>query len=316
MNPPAQRSRALMLMGPTATGKTAAVIELAKQLPVEIISVDSAMVYRGLDIGTAKPPFAERAGVTHHLIDIREPAEIYSAGEFRRDALGLIDEIGNRGRLPVLVGGTMLYFNVLLHGLADLPEADAEIRRSLDAEAERVGWPAMHRRLVAIDPGAAAKIRANDAQRIQRALEVFAISGRTISSFHRQTAQEPAANFLKIALWPEDRERLARKISERFDRMMAQGLLGEVESLYRRDELHADLPAMRCVGYRQLWQHLAGETDLQQAIEKAKVATRRLAKRQLTWLRADEDVNRVPALEESRLAPINSLLERWLENRR
>ncbi|MCH8930408.1 MAG: tRNA (adenosine(37)-N6)-dimethylallyltransferase MiaA [Proteobacteria bacterium] len=316
MNPPAQRSRALMLMGPTATGKTAAVIELAKQLPVEIISVDSAMVYRGLDIGTAKPPLAERAGVTHHLIDIREPAEIYSAGEFRRDALGLIDEIGNRGRLPVLVGGTMLYFNVLLHGLADLPEADAEIRRSLDAEAERVGWPAMHRRLVAIDPGAAVKIRENDAQRIQRALEVFAISGRTISSFHRQTAQEPAANFLKIALWPEDREQLARKISERFDGMMAQGLLGEVESLYRRDELHADLPAMRCVGYRQLWQHLAGETDLQQAVEHAKAATRRLAKRQLTWLRADEDVNRVPALEESPLAPMYSLLARWLENQR
>lgn len=316
MNPPAQRSRALMLMGPTATGKTAAVIELAKQLPVEIISVDSAMVYRGLDIGTAKPPLAERAGVTHHLIDIREPAEIYSAGEFRRDALGLIDEIGNRGRLPVLVGGTMLYFNVLLHGLADLPEADAEIRRSLDVEAERVGWPAMHRRLVAIDPGAAAKIRENDGQRIQRALEVFAISGRTISSFHRQTAQEPAANFLKIALWPEDREQLARKISERFDGMMAQGLLGEVESLYRRDELHADLPAMRCVGYRQLWQHLAGETDLQQAVEHAKAATRRLAKRQLTWLRADEDVNRVPALEESPLAPMYSLLARWLENQR
>ena len=316
MNPPAQRSRALMLMGPTATGKTAAVIELAKQLPVEIISVDSAMVYRGLDIGTAKPPLAERAGVTHHLIDIREPAEIYSAGEFRRDALGLIDEIGNRGRLPVLVGGTMLYFNVLLHGLADLPEADAEIRRSLDAEAERVGWPAMHRRLVAIDPGAAQKIRENDAQRIQRALEVFAISGRTISSFHRQTAQEPAANFLKIALWPEDRKRLASKIGERFDRMMAQGLLGEVESLYRRDELHADLPAMRCVGYRQLWQHLAGETDLQQAVEHAKAATRRLAKRQLTWLRADEDVHRVPALEESPLAPMYSLLERWLENQR
>lgn len=316
MNPPEQRSRALMLMGPTATGKTAAVIELAKQFPVEIISVDSAMVYRGLDIGTAKPPLAERAGVTHHLIDIREPAQIYSAGEFRRDALGLIDEIGNRGRLPVLVGGTMLYFNVLLHGLADLPEADAKIRRSLDAEAERVGWPAMHRRLVDIDPEAASNIRENDAHRIQRALEVFEISGRTISSFHRQTAQKPAANFLKIALWPEDRQRLARKIGDRFDQMMAQGLLEEVESLYRRDELHADLPAMRCVGYRQLWQHLAGETDLQQAVEKAKVATRRLAKRQLTWLRADEDVNRVPALEESRLDPINRLLGRWLENQR
>ena len=316
MSRPAQRSPALMLMGPTATGKTAAVIELAKQLPLEIISVDSAMVYRGMDIGTAKPPLAERAGVTHHLIDIRDPAEIYSAGEFRRDALGLMDEIGNRGRLPVLVGGTMLYFNVLLHGLADLPGADAEIRRSLDAEAKSVGWPEMHRRLVGIDPDAAAKIRENDAQRIQRALEVFRISGRTISSFHRQTAQEPVANFLKIALWPEDRERLARKIGERFDQMMAQGLLGEVESLYQRDELHADLPAMRCVGYRQLWQHLAGETELQQAVENAKVATRRLAKRQLTWLRADQDVKRVSALEGSRLAPINRLLERWLKNQR
>ncbi len=316
MSRPAQRPLALMLMGPTATGKTAAVIELAQQVPLEIISVDSAMVYRGLDIGTAKPPLAERAGVTHHLIDIRDPVEIYSAGEFRRDALGLMDEIGGRGRLPVLVGGTMLYFNVLLHGLADLPEANAEIRRSLDDEAERVGWPAMHRRLVEIDPDAAAKIRENDAQRIQRALEVFEISGRTISSFHRKTATEPAADFLRIALWPEDRERLARKIGERFDQMMAQGLLAEVETLYERDELHADLPAMRSVGYRQLWQHLAGETDLEQAVEDAKVATRHLAKRQLTWLRADEDVNRVPALEESRLAPINRLLERWLENQR
>ncbi|MCH8958174.1 MAG: tRNA (adenosine(37)-N6)-dimethylallyltransferase MiaA [Proteobacteria bacterium] len=316
MSRPAQRSLALMLMGPTATGKTAAVIELAKQLPLEIISVDSAMVYRGLDIGTAKPPPAERAVAPHHLIDIRDPAEIYSAGEFRRDALGLIEEIGSRGRLPVLVGGTMLYFNVLLHGLADLPAADSEIRSSLDAEAERVGWPAMHRRLVDIDPDAAAKIRENDAQRIQRALEVFRISGRTISSFHRQTAEEPVANFLKIALWPEDRERLARKIGERFDQMMAQGLLGEVETLYQRDELHADLPAMRCVGYRQLWQHLAGETELQQAVENAKVATRRLAKRQLTWLRADQDVKRVSALEGSRLAPINRLLERWLKNQR
>ncbi|MCZ6715735.1 MAG: tRNA (adenosine(37)-N6)-dimethylallyltransferase MiaA [Gammaproteobacteria bacterium] len=316
MSRPAQRPLALMLMGPTATGKTAAVIELAQHVPLEIISVDSAMVYRGLDIGTAKPPLAERAGVTHHLIDIRDPVEIYSAGEFRRDALGLMDEIGGRGRLPVLVGGTMLYFNVLLHGLADLPEANAEIRRSLDDEAERVGWPAMHRRLVEIDPDAAAKIRENDAQRIQRALEVFEISGRTISSFHRKTATEPAADFLRIALWPEDRERLARKIGERFDQMMAQGLLAEVETLYERDELHADLPAMRSVGYRQLWQHLAGETDLEQAVEDAKVATRHLAKRQLTWLRADEDVNRVPALEESRLAPINRLLERWLENQR
>ena len=194
MSRPAQRPLALMLMGPTATGKTAAVIELAQHVPLEIISVDSAMVYRGLDIGTAKPPLAERAGVTHHLIDIRDPVEIYSAGEFRRDALGLMDEIGGRGRLPVLVGGTMLYFNVLLHGLADLPEANAEIRRSLDDEAERVGWPAMHRRLVEIDPDAAAKIRENDAQRIQRALEVFEISGRTISSFHRKTATEPAVN--------------------------------------------------------------------------------------------------------------------------
>ncbi len=316
MSQRAQRPMALMLMGPTAAGKTAAVIELAKLVPLEIISVDSAMVYRGLDIGTAKPPLAERAGVTHHLIDIRDPAEIYSAGEFRRDSLGLIDEIGSRGRLPVLVGGTMLYFNVLLHGLADLPEANAEIRRSLDDEAGRVGWPAMHHRLAELDPDAAAKIRENDAQRIQRALEVIEITGRTISSFHRQTVMEPAANFLKIALWPEDRQLLARNISERFDRMMAQGLLAEVESLYQRDELHADLPAMRSVGYRQLWQYLSGETELERAVENAKVATRRLAKRQLTWLRADEDVRRVSALEESRLAPINSLLERWLENQR
>jgi tRNA dimethylallyltransferase len=297
-----------MLMGPTATGKTAAAIELAQQVPLEIISVDSAMVYRGLDIGTAKPSLAERAGVVHHLIDICDPAEIFSAGEFRRRALGLIDEIGSRGKLPVLVGGTMLYFNVLLRGLADLPEASAEVRRALDEEAERVGWPAMHVKLTRIDPDAAGKIRENDSQRIQRALEVFEISGRTISSFHRQTSPEPAANFLKIALWPEDRVQLAGKISQRFDLMMEQGFLTEVESLYRRADLHADLPAMRSVGYRQLWQHLAGEVDLQRAIENARTATRRLAKRQMTWLRADADVNKVAALEESRLGPITDLL--------
>ena len=185
-----------------------------------------------------------------------------------------------------------------------------------DPGTERVGWPAMHRRLADLDPDAAAKIRENDAHRIQRALEVFEISGRTISSFHRQTPKEPTTNFLKIALWPEDRERLGRKIGERFDQMMAQGLLAEVESLFKRDELHADLPAMRSVGYRQLWQHLAGETDLEQAVENAKVATRRLAKRQLTWLRADAGLNRISALEESRLVPINRLLGRWLESQR
>ncbi len=316
MNLPVKRPIGLMLMGPTATGKTAAALELAQQVPLEIISVDSAMVYRGLDIGTAKPSLAERAGVVHHLIDIRDPAEIFSAGEFRRSALSLIDEIGSRGKLPGLVGGTMLYFNVLLRGLADLPEASAEIRRSLDVEAERVGWPAMHLRLTEIDPEAAEKIRENDSQRIQRALEVFEISGRTISSFHRQTPQEPAADFLKIALWPEDRAQLAGKISKRLDLMMEQGLLAEVESLYQRADLHVDLPAMRSVGYRQLWQHLAGEFGLQQAIENATTATRRLAKRQMTWLRADTGVNRIAALEESRLGPINSLLEEWLENQR
>jgi tRNA dimethylallyltransferase len=252
----------------------------------------------------------------HHLIDICDPAEIFSAGEFRRRALSLIDEIGSRGKLPVLVGGTMLYFNVLSRGLADLPEASAEVRRALDEEAERVGWPAMHLRLTEIDADAAGKIRENDSQRIQRALEVYEISGRTISSFHRQTPPEPAANFLKIALWPEDRAQLAGKISQRFDLMIEQGFLAEVESLYQRADLHADLPAMRSVGYRQLWQHLAGEVDLQRAIENARTATRRLAKRQMTWLRADAEVNKVAALEESRLGPITSLLEEWLENQR
>jgi len=307
---------ALMLMGPTATGKTRVAIELAKSIPLEIISVDSAMVYRGLDIGTAKPSPEERGGVFHHLIDICDPQEIYSAGKFRQDACRLIDEISDRGKLPVLTGGTMMYFQVLLHGLADLPPARADIRKRLDDEAADSGWPALHRRLAGIDPQAAARIRENDAQRIQRALEVFEISGRTMSSFHRQTTREPIGNFLKVALWPEDRKLLAARIAERFNRMMEQGLLGEVEALYRRKDLHDGLPAIRSVGYRQLWQYLAGHTGLQQAIEDATVATRRLAKRQLTWLRADPGVLRISALEESALIPIKDKVRLWLENQR
>ncbi len=278
---------AILLMGPTASGKTALAIELARALPAEIVSVDSALVYRGLDIGTAKPAPALRAELPHHLVDILDPAEAYSAGRFRRDALAAMDAIRARGRLPILVGGTMLYFRALLRGLAELPEADPALRAALDADAALRGWPALHAELAGVDPAAAARIRPGDSQRIQRALEVWRLTGTPLSQLQAAGTVRPAGwRFLKLGLAPA-RASLHAAIGRRLEAMMAAGFLAEVEALFARGDLHPGLPAIRAVGYRQLWAHLAGECSLEQAVDAAVTATRRLAKRQMTWLRAE-----------------------------
>jgi tRNA dimethylallyltransferase len=275
----------LGLAGPTASGKTAAALAIAQVLPVEIISVDSALVYRGMDIGTAKPTPEERARVPHHLIDILDPRDAYSAAQFASDARALIADIRARGRLPLLVGGTMLYFKALIDGLDTMPAADAAVRAALDAEAAERGWPALHAQLAQVDPGTAARLAPNDAQRIQRALEVWRSSGRPLSSFHRDTRTAAPANPL-IALEPADRAWLHARIAERFDAMLAAGLVDEVRRLRARGDLHPGLPSMRCVGYRQAWEALDEGAPTEQLRERGIAATRQLAKRQLTWLRA------------------------------
>lgn len=290
---------ALCLMGPTASGKTPLAMALADRYPVDLISVDSAQVYRGLDIGAAKPTAAERARHPHALIDIRDPAEPYSAADFRVDALAAMERARAAGRLPVLVGGTMLYFRVLEQGIAAMPEADAKVRARLDAEAARDGLPVLHARLAAIDPQAAAHIHPNNPQRIKRALEVHRISGRPISDFWRAAAADDLqARFAlrRTALVPDDRAALHALIAARFDAMLAAGLVDEVRMLRSRGDLHAELPALRAVGYRQVWAHLAGEFDAAQMRERAIAATRQLARRQLTWLRRWPELHRLPVL--------------------
>jgi len=281
---------AVAIMGPTASGKTAAALEIARRLPCEIISVDSALVYRGMDIGTAKPSAEERAAVPHHLIDIIEPTESYSAAQFRADAMRLIADIFSRGKLPVLVGGTMLYFKALREGLDALPQADAAVRARLDAEAAALGVPALHAKLAALDPVTAARLKPNDAQRIQRALEIYELTGRPMSALlsHAPKAELPFS-LLPIALEPSDRSVLHARIAVRFDAMLGHaggGLIEEVIALRARGDLHPELPSMRCVGYRQSWAYLEGEFDKAALREKGIAATRQLAKRQLTWLRA------------------------------
>jgi tRNA dimethylallyltransferase len=278
----------LVLTGPTGVGKSDWAVRLAESAPVEIVSVDSALVYRGLDIGTAKPSRALRERIAHHLIDICDPAEGYSAGRFVADALECIHAIHARRRVPLLVGGTMLYLRALLQGLAPLPQASPELRAELDARAAQHGWPALHAQLAQLDPAAAARIAANDSQRIQRALEVCYSSGRALTELQRATVSPLADWPLQYwALVPRERAQLHERLAQRFDAMMAAGLLEEVAALHARGDLTVRHPAMRAVGYRQLWVHLEGGCDLDQAMRRAVAATRQLAKRQLTWLRSE-----------------------------
>lgn len=276
---------ALFLMGPTASGKTDLAIRLYQNLPVEIISVDSALIYRGMDIGTAKPSAEELAAAPHRLIDIRDPAESYSVANFRDDALREMAEITAKGNIPLLVGGTMLYYKGLLDGLSPLPSADPAVRADIEAKAEKFGWAVLHQDLMNIDPTSAMRINPNDSQRINRALEVFYISGKTMTELTAQQGEEIPYDILQFAIAPEDRAVLHQRIEQRFHKMMELGFEQEVRSLFERGDLHANLPSIRCVGYRQMWEYLAGEVSLDDAIFKGICATRQLAKRQITWLR-------------------------------
>ena len=312
--------RCIALAGPTASGKTAAALAIAARWPTEIVSVDSALVYRGMDIGTAKPSAAELAAVPHHLIDIRDAAQAYSAADFVRDATRLVGEITARGRTALLVGGTMLYFKALLSGLDDLPAADPAVRDRLDARARIEGWPALHAELQRVDPDTAARLFPNDAQRIQRALEVHTISGRPLSSFHSGREINPDSPLREehlLSLEPADRGWLHARIASRFDAMLDAGLLDEVRALRARGDLHADLPSMRCVGYRQAWATLDAHPTpdtaaLGELRERGVFATRQLAKRQLTWLRS-LPARRVVAADASDALPqVMAVVESWL----
>lgn len=283
---------AILLMGPTASGKSALGVQLAQALHTEIISVDSALVYKGMDIGTAKPTLAERQGVPHHLIDILEPTEAFSTGQFRNQALEIMTDLHNRGKIPLLVGGTMLYFSALTQGLAQLPEANPDIRHQLDLDLQQYGKEALHQRLAEVDPQSAARIHVNDPQRIQRALEVYQISGRALSSFfEEQQAAEQPFQFIKFIIAPEQRHTLHTSIAERFKQMLAQGFLEEVAGLQKRGDLDESMPSIRCVGYRQAWSYLNGEYNYAEMQEKAIAATRQLAKRQFTWLRKEQNAH-------------------------
>jgi tRNA dimethylallyltransferase len=276
---------AFALLGPTASGKSRLALRLAEELPIEIVSVDSGQVYRGMDIGTAKPTRAERARVPHHLIDLVDPTEAYSAGRFRDDAIAAVEGILARGRTPLLVGGTMLYYRALAHGLDALPTADPSVRAEIAAEAAARGWPAMHAELARVDPVTAARLAPNDAQRIERALEVHRATGKPLSALQTAAHGAPPFRLLGFALMPEDRAALHARIAERLDTMLKEGLVEELRALRQRYALHPGLPSMRCVGYRQAWGYLDGAYDRAMLREKGIAATRQLAKRQLTWLR-------------------------------
>lgn len=303
-------------MGPTASGKTDLAVALHARLPVEVISVDSALVYRGMDIGTAKPDAATLAACPHHLIDLLSPSESYSAGRFRHDALALMDGIAGRGRVPLLVGGTMLYFRALKHGLDVLPQADPALRAELDARAAREGWAALHAELARLDPVTAARLSINDSQRIQRALEVCLSTGQPLSALHGRGEAGLPYRLLEIALLPEDRAWLHRRIELRFEHMLAAGLLDEVRQLRQRyPDLTPDLPSMRCVGYRQAWAHLDGETDAAGFRAQAIAATRQLAKRQITWLRSWEGAVRLDPAAPGTASRVLELATAWIDGR-
>ncbi len=295
-------------MGPTASGKTALAIDLCQHFDTEVISVDSALVYKGMDIGTAKPDAQERALAPHRLIDIVDPAQSYSMADFRRDALAHIEQLHNQGKVPLLVGGTMMYFKGLLKGLSPLPEADADIRAALEAEAKEHGWPALHQQLQQVDPQAAAKINANDSQRINRALEVYRISGKSMTELQQTKAQSLGFPVHQFAIAPSDRRVLHQRIEKRFQIMLEQGFENEVLSLYNRKDLHPDLPSIRCVGYRQMWDYIAGEIDYDEMVFRGVAATRQLAKRQLTWLRGWQNLTWLESGDQENLQRIVSSL--------
>jgi tRNA dimethylallyltransferase len=309
--------KAILLLGPTASGKTAVALELARHLPVEIVSVDSAQVYRGMDVGTAKPAPQERERVAHHLLDIVDPTQSYSAGRFREDSLRLVEEIHARGRIPLLAGGTMMYFAALSRGLAQLPPAQPGLRAQIEEEARREGWAALHAQLARVDPVSAARIEPADAQRIQRALEVHRHTGRPLSEL-QAGAQPVALPFaaLKIALVPSDRGALHRRIAERFRAMLAAGLVDELRSLRGRYALDAGLPSMRTVGYRQAWETLEGVHAAETLEARGSAATRQLAKRQLTWLRAMPQVEPFDCLRPDLGAAVRARVEDFLSPRR
>lgn len=285
-----QHPTVIFLMGPTASGKTALAIELAKRLPCDIISVDSALVYRGMDIGTAKPTAEEQVQAPHRLLDLIEPTEAYSAADFRRDALREIESIVAQGRIPLLVGGTMLYYKALLEGLSPLPAADPLIRQAIETEAAQIGWDALHQQLQHIDPVSAARIHPNDPQRLSRALEVYRISGKTLTELTQTKGEQLPYRTLQFAIAPRDRELLRQRIAERYKLMLAQGFEQEVRALYQRGDLNADLPSIRCVGYRQMWEYLDGQLSYDEMVYRGIVATCQLAKRQMTWLRGWQNV--------------------------
>jgi len=292
-------AKAVCIMGPTASGKSALAVDLARQAPFEIVSVDSVQVYSGLDIGSAKPDSELMAEIPHHLIDVRDPGHPYSASDFRKDAIELVREIVGRGRIPLLSGGTMLYFKALKQGLADLPSADETIRQKFADFAAESGWPALHERLAVVDPVSAARINPNDPQRLQRALEVYEITGKSMTELQVQATRPCPFKLLEIAVIPPDRAELHQTIEKRFRHMLTRGLVEEVEQLYVRDDLNPSLPAIKAVGYRQVWDYLAGNTDYDTMVERAITATRQFAKRQFTWLRSWQDLRQIDSPKRS-----------------
>ena len=298
---------ALFLMGPTASGKTDLAIELCESLPCEIISVDSALIYRGMDIGTAKPSAVELQKAPHKLIDILDPAQSYSVAEFRRDALLAMQESVAKGKIPLLVGGTMMYYKALIDGLSPLPESDQDVRRAIEKQAETSGWDVLHQQLAQIDPTSAKRIHPNDPQRLIRALEVYLLTNRSMTDLMKTKSAPIPYNIKQFCIAPQDRKVLHQRIAQRFQSMVDNGFQAEVEKLKGRSDLHLDLPSIRCVGYRQMWQHLDGEFDFHEMREKSIAATRQLAKRQLTWLRGWENINPLDTFSTDNLSKVIKL---------
>jgi tRNA dimethylallyltransferase len=298
---------AIFLMGPTASGKTDLAIELCQALPCDIISVDSALIYQGMDIGTAKPTAREQAQAPHRLIDILDPAQSYSVAEFRRDALQAMGEISAVGRIPLLVGGTMMYYKALVDGLSPLPPSDQALRAQLESQASEQGWQALHNELARIDPGSAKRIHPNDPQRLIRALEVYHLSNQSMSELQKIKSDPIPYNITQFSIAPQDRAVLHSRIAQRFEQMLAQGFQQEVEQLRARGDLHLDLPSMRCVGYRQMWQYLDGQFEQKALLEKGIAATRQLAKRQLTWLRGWEKIHSLDTFAKDNLTNVIKL---------